>query len=108
MAYVLDGIRVLEIGGGVAAGFATRWMAGYGADVIRQEGPAGALTADEEVYLGAGKRRIDVDHAALRQLALSADIIVEDRAPGTLAAWGMAPLDLRAEKPELVVTSLTP
>jgi crotonobetainyl-CoA:carnitine CoA-transferase CaiB-like acyl-CoA transferase len=108
MTHVLEGVRVLEIGGGIAAGFATRWMAGYGADIAREEGPDGALTGDEEVYLVAGKRRIDVDPATLRRLALSADIVVEDRDPGTLASWGMAPLDLRAEKPSLVVTSLTP
>ena len=35
----LDGVRVLEIGGDVPAAFATRWLAGYGADVVRSGGP---------------------------------------------------------------------
>jgi crotonobetainyl-CoA:carnitine CoA-transferase CaiB-like acyl-CoA transferase len=104
----LDGMRVLEIGGGVPAAFATRWLAGFGADVARSEGPPGALTGDEEAALLAGKRRIEVSDRVLRDLALAADLVVEDGRPGALAARGLAPAALRAEKPALVVTSLTP
>ncbi|GBD22431.1 Succinyl-CoA:(R)-benzylsuccinate CoA-transferase subunit BbsE [bacterium HR29] len=105
----LAGVRVLEIGGGIPAAFATRWMAGFGAEVVRSEGPPEALTEDEGIYLLAGKRRISVvEPTTLRRLALAADIVVEDRKPGTLAAWGMAPEDLRAEKPALVIVSITP
>jgi len=103
----LSGMRVLEIGGGVAAAFATRFLAGYGADVIRSEGPAGALTGDEEAALLGGKRRIAVSDAQLRALALAADAVVEDGRPGALAARGLDPHALRAEKPALVITSLT-
>jgi len=104
----LDGMRVLEIGGSVPAAFATRWLAGYGADVARSEGPEGALERDEEVALLPGKRRIAASDAQLRALALAADVVVEDGRPGALAARGLDPLALRAEKPALVVTSLTP
>lgn len=104
----LEGMRVLEIGGGVPAAFATRWLAGYGADVVRSEGPPDALDADEEVALLPGKRRIAIDDARLRALALAADLVIEDGRPGALAARGLAPEALRAEKPALVVTSLTP
>lgn len=103
----LDGVRVLEIGGFVPAAFATRWLAGYGADVVRSEGPEGALDSDEEVALLPGKRRIAVPDAQLRALALAADLVVEDGKPGALAARGLAPESLRAEKPALVITSLT-
>jgi crotonobetainyl-CoA:carnitine CoA-transferase CaiB-like acyl-CoA transferase len=101
-------MRVLEIGGGVPAAVATRWLAGYGADVVRSEGPPGALDGDEEAALLPGKRRIAVDDARLRALALAADLVVEDGRPGALAARGLGPEDLRREKPALVVTSLTP
>jgi crotonobetainyl-CoA:carnitine CoA-transferase CaiB-like acyl-CoA transferase len=106
-------MRVLEIGGGVPAAFATRWLAGFGADVARSEGPAAgapedALTPDEEAALLPGKRRIAVTDAQLRALALAADVIVEDGRPGALAARGLDPRALRAEKPALVITSLTP
>lgn len=104
----LDGTRVLEIGGGIPAAFATRWLAGFGADVIRTEGPAGKLTPDEETYLLPGKRRVAVERDSLRKLALAADILVEDSKPGTLAELGIAPDDLRRENPALVIVSLTP
>src|SRR5262245_23998587 len=103
----LDGVRVLEIGGGVPAAFATRWFAGYGADVARSEGPPGALDADEEVALLPGKRRISVTDAQLRSLALAADVVIEDGKPGALAARGLDPETLREQKPALVLTSLT-
>ncbi|MFN0095192.1 MAG: CaiB/BaiF CoA transferase family protein [Dehalococcoidia bacterium] len=104
----LAGVRVLEIGGGIAAGFATRWMAGFGADVVRSEGPEGLLTPDEATYLLAGKRRIAADGQALRELALKANILVEDGPPGVLAARGLDPASLRAANPALVGVSITP
>jgi crotonobetainyl-CoA:carnitine CoA-transferase CaiB-like acyl-CoA transferase len=105
----LVGIRVLEVGGGVAAAFATHLLAGYGAEVVRSEGDDGVgLTDDQAVYLLAGKQRVDVDDRQLAALALAADIVVEDQPPGTLARRGLAPADLRARRPELVVVSLTP
>lgn len=105
----LAGVRVLEIGGGIPAAFATRWLAGFGAEVVRTEGEPDTLTEEEAIYLLAGKRRVAVnDPATLRQLALAADIVVEDQKPGTLASWGMAPAELRADKPSLVIVSITP
>ncbi len=105
----LEGVRVLEVGGGIAAAFAGHELAGFGAEVVRAELPVRVpLTRHEEVYLVAGKRRVEVDAAQLRALALEADIVVEDRRPGELAALGLAPADLRTAKPELVVVSMTP
>jgi crotonobetainyl-CoA:carnitine CoA-transferase CaiB-like acyl-CoA transferase len=104
----LTGVRVLEVGGGIAAGFAARLLAGYGADVVRTEGPGGLLTPDEELYLLPGKRRVACAQAELGRLALAADIVIEDGKPGTLAATGLEPRALRREKPELVVVSITP
>lgn len=101
-------MRVLEVGGGIPAAFATRWLAGFGADVARSEGPADALTPDEGFALLPGKRRIAVSRPQLRELALAADLVVEDGRPGALAAQGLEPRALRAEKPALVITSLTP
>ena len=104
----LAGVRVLEIGGGVAAAFATRWMAGFGADVVRSDAARETLGRDEQAFLLAGKRRVGAGDARLRELALAADIVVEDGAPGALAKRGLDPLGLRREKPALVVVSLTP
>lgn len=105
---VLAGVRVLEIGGGVPAAFATRWMAGFGADVVRTESARETLTADEAVYLLAGKRRVRTDAGTVGRLARAADIVVEDRKPGTMARVGLDPEALRREKPALTVVSITP
>jgi crotonobetainyl-CoA:carnitine CoA-transferase CaiB-like acyl-CoA transferase len=105
----LDGVRVLELGTGIPAAFATRLLAGFGAEVVRVDGLGDGppLTEAEEVYLLAGKQRVDRD-LGVRALALAADIVVEDLPPGRLAALGLAPADLRAARPELVVVSVTP
>lgn len=104
----LRGSGFLELGGRVPAAFATRWMAGFGADVVRTESTPGKLTDDEAVYLLAGKRRIRTDAATVRRLSLAADIVVEDRKPGTMARVGLDPETLRSEKPALTVVSITP
>jgi crotonobetainyl-CoA:carnitine CoA-transferase CaiB-like acyl-CoA transferase len=104
----LDGVRVLEIGGGISAAFAARWLAGFGADVVRVEPDVESLSPDEAVYLLPGKRRGRADAAELAALARAADIIIEDGPPGALAARGLDPAALRAERPALVVVSITP
>ena len=104
----LAGVRVLEIGGGLPAAFATRWMVGFGADVVRSEPARETLGRDEQAFLLPGKRRVGATPRELRALALAADIVVEDGEPGALAARGLDPTALRREKPSLVVASLTP
>ena len=104
----LAGVRVLEIGGGQAAAFATCWLAGFGADVVRSDAPRETLGRDEQAALLAGKRRIGVGDAQLRELALAADLVFEDGVPGALAERGLDPRALLREKPALVVVSLTP
>jgi crotonobetainyl-CoA:carnitine CoA-transferase CaiB-like acyl-CoA transferase len=106
----LDGVRVVEVAGGIPAAFATRQLAGFGADVVRVEGHPvePGLTEDEEVYLVAGKRRVEVSGDDLLRVLLAADIVVEDGAPGALAALGADPLVLRARKPEQVLVSISP
>ena len=106
----LEGVRVVELAGGIAAGFTTRELAGFGAEVVRVEGLAEGppLTADEETYLAAGKRRVDAAGVDLRALVLAADILVEEGPPGRLDRLGLTPGELRAAKPPLVITSISP
>jgi crotonobetainyl-CoA:carnitine CoA-transferase CaiB-like acyl-CoA transferase len=106
----LEGVRVVELAGGIAAAFAARELAGYGADVVRVEGRAEgpSLTADDETYLAAGKRRVDADGVDLKALVLAADIMVEEGPPGRLDRLGLIPAELRAAKPSLVITSISP
>ena len=101
---VLHGVRVLEIGGGIPAAFAAKWLAGFGADVVRVDPSEETLSADEQVYLLAGKRRV-VNTSNIDNVALAADIVVEGENPVRRA---FEPAAWRAKKPELVVVSITP
>ncbi len=105
----LDGVRVVEVAGGIPAAFAARQLAGFGADVVRAEGHPvePGLTDDEEIYLLAGKRRVEVAGDDLMRLLLAADIVIEDGTPGALAALGADPVVLRASKPEQVLVSIS-
>jgi len=107
----LDGVRVLEIGSGVAVGHCCHLLAGYGADVVLAERAiedeqSGGRAAD--VALNHGKRRVSVADAELAELAAVADIVVEGLQPGALPARGIDPLALRRRRPEVIVTSITP
>jgi crotonobetainyl-CoA:carnitine CoA-transferase CaiB-like acyl-CoA transferase len=105
MSLPLEGVRVLEIPGGVASGFATKQLAGYGADVVIAEGLSDLppMTEDEVTYLTAGKRRVDATSVDLQALALAADIGVEEGSPGRVDVKA-----IRRDKPSLVITSISP
>ena len=125
---LLEGIRVIEVGGGIAAAYATKLFADYGAEVIKVEPPEGDPVRDMAPFIGdtpgkdrsaifmhtnTGKRSVVLDlgtragQTALGKLVASADILVESFKPGTLAAMGMGYDDLIALQPRLVMTSIT-
>jgi crotonobetainyl-CoA:carnitine CoA-transferase CaiB-like acyl-CoA transferase len=108
VALPLDGVRVLELSTGLAAGFAGRLLRGYGADVRRADLPAAIapvdLTADEATYVhtGKGAATIEAIHAS------AVDIVVSDLQPAALAAVGIDWSAVHSEHPDLVVVSVTP
>jgi crotonobetainyl-CoA:carnitine CoA-transferase CaiB-like acyl-CoA transferase len=105
----LAGVRVVELGGGVACAFAGRWLAALGADVVRVEPRAGdpawrerilsdrGATPFRRLYLDAGKRAIAADLASaharrrLDELLAAADLVLDGTSwcPGS---WQPAPL----------------
>lgn len=105
----LEGVRAVEVAGGIPAAFATRQLAGFGAEVVRVEGHpvAPGLTEDEETYLLSGKRRVEVFGEDFARLLLAADIVVEDSPPGYLASLGIDAPTLRRHRPALVVVSIS-
>ncbi|MFN0088982.1 MAG: CoA transferase [Acidimicrobiales bacterium] len=105
----LEGVRVLTVGPGVAAAYAARQFAGFGADVVHVElAEPSRLSDDQQVALLAGGRRVEIGPGQLGELGLAADVVIEDRPPGSLAELGLAPAQARAAKPALVVVSITP
>jgi crotonobetainyl-CoA:carnitine CoA-transferase CaiB-like acyl-CoA transferase len=120
----LDGIRVLEMGQLMAGPFAGTLLAYFGAEVIKLEPPGagdpvrGWRTLDQGTSLwwrslGRNKRCVTLDlrqeagRALARRLAARSDVLIENFRPGTLERWGLAPDDLRAENPGLVVARVS-
>lgn len=123
------GLRVLELGTGIAVPYAGKLLVDAGADVIKAEAPAGdplrrytasgrALEAGEDGalfrFLNAGKRGVqldlaaDADRRALRALAARADLLIESTGPGVLKGAGLGLETLQAENPGLSLVSLSP
>jgi crotonobetainyl-CoA:carnitine CoA-transferase CaiB-like acyl-CoA transferase len=125
----LAGVRVLEVGGMVAAAYGTKLLADLGADVVkieqpegspaRRRGPFSTEAADPEasglfLYLNANKRGICLDLATaagrdvLGVLVRTADALVHDVHPTAMAAHGLDYETLSTVNPELVMTSIAP
>ena len=129
----LAGIRVLDLSRVLAGPWGTQILADLGADVVKVEAPGRGddtrawgppflkgADGDDEIgtsayYLAANrnKRSIAVDFAdpagaaLLRDLAASADIVVENFKVGGLTKYGLDWDSLRAVKPALVYCSIT-
>jgi len=110
-----SGLRVLELGGGMAGPMVGMLLADNGADVVKLEPPAGdwARPLHGFAMWNRGKRSVVLDlrrygdrEAALR-LAAGADVVIDSLAPGAAAALGFGPATLRAANPALVHCSIT-
>jgi len=118
----LAGLRVVDMADekGETCG---RFLADLGADVIRVEPPGGADSRRLPPFHGttslafavrnANKRGVTLDLGApadrerLHALLASADVWIEKARPGTPAAPGLAPEEVLARHPQLVITSIT-
>lgn len=120
----LAGIKVLELGTLIAGPFCARMLAEFGADVIKIESPDGGDPIRTWRVLKDGtslwwsvqarnKKSITLNlkapegRAIARQLALEADIIIENYRPGVLEKWGLGYEQLKKEKPSLIMVRLS-
>src|SRR6266581_2752695 len=121
------GTTILEFGGGAAGPVATRYFADHGATVIRVESrqrpdflrtlrltpdsPGGLDGAHHFAVLNANKLSValNLSHPegvrVARRLALWADAVAENFAPGAMAKWGLDYASLIKERPDLVMIS---
>ena len=103
----LAGVRVLDLTRVLAGPVATRFLAGYGADVLRVDPPDWdeELVA-AEVTLGKRCARLDAKSRGgreqLRELLADADVLVHGYRPGALDELGLGPEERDAIRPGLV------
>jgi len=107
----LAGVRVLDLTRILAGPVATRFLAGYGADVLRLDPPGwDEPSVAPEVTLGKRCARLDLEDPVgrARFLALlgEADVIVHGYRPGALDALGLDEAARRRARPGLVDVSL--
>jgi crotonobetainyl-CoA:carnitine CoA-transferase CaiB-like acyl-CoA transferase len=120
----LDGITVVALEHAVAAPLATRHLADLGARVIKVERPeVGDFArhydtsvhgqASYFVWLNRGKESIELDlkdpddRTVLDRMVASADVLVQNLAPGAAARLGLDAAALREAHPRLVHCSIT-
>ena len=117
------GLRVLDLGQGIASPYCGLLLALYGADVVKVEPPEGdwarqigtthgGHSALSAVY-NRGKRALCVDlkeadgRQIVRELALRADILIEGFRPGVAARLGLGYDNLQTANPGLIYVSIS-
>lgn len=125
MTAALSDLRVVEMGQLLAGPFCGQLLADFGADVIKLEPPGqgdpmrewGREKADGRSLwwpvVARGKRSVTINlrekdgQDLARRLIATADVVIENFRPGTLEKWGMAPEDLMAGNPRLIVVRVS-
>ena len=120
----LDGITVVSLEHAVAAPFCTRQLADLGARVIKVERPGSGDFArgyDQRVngqsshftWINRSKQSLALDvkqpqaKQALLALLASADVLVQNLAPGAAARMGLSYEALKAHNPRLIVCDIS-
>ena len=125
----LSHLTVIDFSQRIAGDFCTKFLADFGADVIKIEPPAGGDPVraagpfiDDRpdvdggglhLFLNTNKRSVTLNPATdtgqmmLRSLARDADILVETFPPGQMASWGLSFDELERANPDLIIASIT-
>ncbi len=126
---MLDGLRVLDLGPGIAPSFCAKLLADYGASVVKVEPPGdgdparqmGPFVGDDPhpemsipfLYVNTGKRDVTLDYSSesgrnvLHKLLDDADVLVEGYPPSETMKSAISYGELSRTHPHLVVTSVT-
>jgi len=124
MTRPLDGITVISLEHAIAAPFCTRQLADLGARVIKVERPGVgdfARAYDQRVdglashfvWVNRSKESLSLDLkqpaalAVLKQLLATADVLVQNLAPGAAARMGLSFDALSAANPQLIVCDIS-
>ena len=124
MTRPLDGLLVVSLEQAIAAPYCTRLLADHGARVIKVERPDGGDfaraydtrvrgLASHFVWTNRSKESLALDlkqpaaAEALRKLIASADVLVQNLAPGALDRLGLGLDALRDANPRLITCTIT-
>ena len=124
MPLPLQGLKVIDLTRVVAGPFCTMQLGDFGADVLKIEEPqhgddtrawAPYIDGDGSFFLALNRSKKSVaidlktpDGAdALRRLVASADILIENFRPGSLAQLGFGYADVARSNPRLIYCSIT-
>jgi formyl-CoA transferase len=120
----LAGFRVLELGNFIAAPFAARIFADFGAEVVKIERPGvgdelrGWRRSRGETSMmfrtiARNKKSVTLDlrtdegRAVALDLVRRCDVVIENFRPGTLERWGLGPDQLTAVRPDVVLVRIS-
>ena len=120
----LDGITVVSLEHAIAAPFCTRQLADLGARVIKVERPGGGDFArgydtrvdglsSHFVWVNRSKESLTLDLkqasaiAALKKLLKTADVLVQNLAPGAAARMGLTAEVLQKDNPGLILCDIS-
>ena len=119
------GLKVLDLGQGVASPYCGMLLALYGADVVKIEPPEGDWARNlggkydggrqsaMSLTFNRGKRSVTLDlkqpaaRAVLRRMAEQADVLIEGFRPGVAARLGVGYDSLKAVNPKLIMVSIS-
>ena len=121
---ILSGVRVIDFGRYIAGPYAGALLGDFGADVIRVEKRDGSEdryllpvseTGDGALFMqmNRNKRSITLDpmheagRAIVRRLVATADVVVANLPPPTLAAMGLDYASLCAIKPDIILAAIS-
>jgi crotonobetainyl-CoA:carnitine CoA-transferase CaiB-like acyl-CoA transferase len=121
---VLAGLTVVDVTGHAAGPFCTMLLGDLGADVIKVEPPQGEHSRDWGGWgrdgksflfyaLNRNKRSVVIDlktdagQRRIRELAATADVLVESLAPGGADKLGLGYESLAADNPRLIYCSIS-
>ena len=120
----LSGLKVIELGQLIAGPFAAKTLSDFGADVVKIESPGAGDPLRKWRLLKDGtsvwwqvqsrnKRSVALDlknpqaQEIVRQLAASADILIENFRPGAMEGWGLGPDELLKLNPRLIMLRIS-
>ncbi|MEP2235884.1 MAG: CaiB/BaiF CoA-transferase family protein [Alteripontixanthobacter sp.] len=117
MSGVLDGIRIIEFAGIGPGPFCGMMLADHGAEVIRVDRATGSKGGSTPVstkdVLGRSRKSVALNLksaegvALARELAASADGVIEGFRPGVMERLGLGPELLLSDNPKLVYGRMT-